>query len=53
MKYWMLETINALKLHFYSNPEVENLLIKQKRVQEETFISIAAAQIVLSKYFKE
>jgi LAO/AO transport system kinase len=54
-EYWMLETINAaLKLHFYSNPEVENLLIKTKKaVQEETLSPFAAAQIVLSKYFKE
>jgi LAO/AO transport system kinase len=54
-EYWMLETINAaLKLHFYGNPEIENILVETKKaVQEDALSPFAAAQIVLEHYFKK
>jgi hypothetical protein len=45
----MLETINVLKIAFYSNPEVE-ILLKNKS-SASIFTPFAAAQIVLEKIF--
>jgi hypothetical protein len=41
-----------LKHHFYSNPGGKFTVKNKKAVQEETLSPFAAAQIVLSKYFK-
>jgi hypothetical protein len=36
---------------FYGNPEIENILVETKKVQEDA-LSPFAAQIVLEHYFK-
>lgn len=54
-RYWMYETINEqLRNHFYSNPEVERLLIeKENRVLSNVQSSFTAARDVLDYYFKQ
>ena len=54
-QYWMLETINEqLKLNFYNQPEIQNLLeTTKKAVQNNEISPFAAAQKLLEKYFKE
>jgi len=53
-QYWMLETINEqLKLNFYNQPEIHNLLeATKKAVQNDEISPFAAAQLLLEKYFK-
>lgn len=53
-QYWMLETINEqLKNNFYTHPEIMNLLEANKKAVANNEISpFAAAQILLSKYFR-
>jgi LAO/AO transport system kinase len=52
--YWLTETINEqLKSHFYNQPGITALLEQTKNaVQNNELSPFAAAQIVLSKYFK-
>lgn len=54
-RYWMYETINEqLRNHFYSNPEVERLLIeKENRVLSNVQSSFTAARDVLDYYFTQ
>ena len=54
-QYWMLETINEqLKLNFYNQPEIQNLLnTTKKAVQNNEISPFAAAQKLLEKYFKK
>lgn len=53
-EYWMLETINEqLKFNFYNNSDIQTLLDSNKKAVQKGEISpFAAAQIVLTKYFK-
>jgi LAO/AO transport system kinase len=53
-EYWLLETINEqLQLNFYTNPEIQQLLDATKEaVQKDKISPFAAAQLLLSKYFK-
>lgn len=53
-QYWLLETINdQLKNHFYNNPEMQKLLISNKKAVQKNEISpFAAAQELLKNYFK-
>lgn len=53
-EYWLLETINEqLKLNFYTNPEIQQLLDSTKEaVQKDQLSPFAAAQLLLEKYFK-
>lgn len=53
-QYWMMETINAeLQRHFYSDAEIEQLLVENKNAVQNGEISpFAAAQILLANYFK-
>jgi len=52
-KYWMYETINEqLKANFYSNNEIQNLLIEnEKKVLSNEISSFIAAKNLLDKYF--
>jgi len=52
-KYWMYETINEqLKGNFYSNPEIQNLLIaNEKKVLSNELSSFIAAKNLLDTYF--
>lgn len=54
-QYWMSETINEqLKNHFFTHPEIINLLeVNKKAVQNDEISPFAAAQILLEKYFKD
>jgi LAO/AO transport system kinase len=54
-QYWMLETINdQLKLHFYKDAAIQQLLeANKKAVQNGEISPFAAAQLLLEKYFKE
>ena len=54
-QYWMLETINEqLKLNFYNQPEIHNLLEDTKKAVQNNEISpFAAAQKLLEQYFKK
>lgn len=51
----MLETINEqLKLNFYNQPEIQNLLDDTKKAVQNNEISpFAAAQKLLEQYFKK
>jgi LAO/AO transport system kinase len=53
-QYWMMETINEqLKNHFYTHPEIINLLDKKKKAVSSNEISpFSAALELLSTYFK-
>ena len=53
-QYWMMETINEqLKNHFYTHPEIIDLLDKKKKAVQNNEISpFAAALELLSTYFK-
>jgi LAO/AO transport system kinase len=53
-QFWMMETINEqLKNHFYTHPEINNLLDnKKKAVQNNEISPFAAAMELLSTYFK-
>jgi LAO/AO transport system kinase len=53
-QYWMLETINEqLKNNFYTHPEIIALLDQNKKaVANDELSPFAAAQLLLSKYFK-
>jgi len=52
-KYWMYETINEqLKGNFYTNPEIQGLLIEnEKKVLSNELSSFIAAKNLLDKYF--
>ena len=52
--FWMMETIDEqLKNHFYSQPNMAELLDSTKKaVQENTISPFAAAQILLDAYLK-
>jgi len=52
-KYWMYETINEqLKANFYSNTEIQQLLIEnEKKVLSNELSSFIAANNLLDKYF--
>jgi len=52
-KYWMYETINEqLKGNFYTNPEIQNLLIEnEKKVLSNELSSFIAAKNLLDTYF--
>ena len=54
-QYWMMETINEqLKNHFYTHPEIINLLDKKKKEVSSNEISpFTAAMELLNNYFKE
>ena len=54
-QYWMLETINEqLKLNFYNQPKIHNLLEDTKKAVQNNEISpFAAAQKLLEQYFKK
>ena len=53
-QYWMLETINEqLKLNFYNQPEIQQLMDSTKKaVQNDEISPFAAAQLLLKTYFK-
>lgn len=53
-QFWMMETINdQLKSHFYSHPEIKQLLESSKKaVQNDEISPFAAAQHLLDNYFK-
>lgn len=53
-RWWMMETIDEqLRLHFYNNPEVAELLaLKEARVLDNRQSSFTAARDVLDFYFK-
>ena len=52
-KYWMYESINEkLKSHFYSNPNIEQLLIEnEQKVLNNEISSFVAAKNMLDIYF--
>jgi LAO/AO transport system kinase len=54
-QYWMMETINEqLKNHFYTHPEIINILDKKKKAVSSNEISpFTAAMELLNNYFKE
>ncbi len=51
----MLETINEqLKTNFFNHPEIQKLLVENKKaVQNDEISPFAAAQLLLEKYFKK
>lgn len=53
-QFWLVETINdQLKNHFYNNPEIQELLVLNKKAVQNNEISpFAAAQLLLKNYFK-
>ncbi len=53
-KYWMYESINdKLKSHFYSNPEIQQLLLEnEKKVLNNEISSFVAAKNLLDFYFE-
>jgi LAO/AO transport system kinase len=53
-QYWMMETIDEqLKNHFYNQPRIIDLLDSTKKAVQNNEISpFAAAQLLLSNYFK-
>ncbi len=53
-QYWLSATINEqLQSHFYSDPEMQQLLDSTKKaVQNDEISPFAAAQMVLKDYFK-
>ena len=53
-QYWLLETINeALKLNFYNQPEMQQLLEQNKlAVQNNEISPFVAAKNILDQYFK-
>ena len=54
-QYWMTETIDeALKNHFYRDPEIEVLLEEyRKKVINDEISSFVAANRLLDKYFNK
>jgi LAO/AO transport system kinase len=54
-QFWMMETINEqLKSHFYSNPEIQQLIESTKKaVQNDAISPFAAASLLLEKYFNK
>jgi LAO/AO transport system kinase len=54
-QYWMMETINdQLKTHFYSQPNIIELLDSNKKAVQNNKISpFVAAQTLLNSYFKK
>jgi LAO/AO transport system kinase len=54
-QYWMMETINdQLKTHFYSQPNIIELLDSNKKAVQNNEISpFVAAQTLLNSYFKK
>jgi LAO/AO transport system kinase len=54
-KYWMYETINEqLKANFYTNPDIQKLLIEnEKKVLSNELSSFIAARNMLDKYLGE
>jgi len=53
--FWMMETIDEqLKMHFYNQPKIIDLLESTKNAVQDNAISpFAAAKILLDNYFKE